>query len=130
MTATQPVRSPRRPRQRSLARPPECCAEVQPSPLDATQAGQQALRLKALADPYRLRIIALLAAQPGPLCVCDIEGQFDLSQPTISHHLRVLREAGLVGATRSGLWVYYTVNPDGLAALRDTLARLAPGPTA
>jgi len=121
MTATTLAPSGRRRRQRPLARPPACCAEVRPSPLDASQARQQALRFKALADPYRLRILALLAAQPGPLCVCDIEAQFDLAQPTISHHLRVLREAGLVTATRSGLGCTYTINPDSLAAVRHAL---------
>jgi ArsR family transcriptional regulator len=98
-------------------------------PLDLAEAQQRAARLKALADPQRLRILSLLAAQPRqePLCVCDIEAAFDLSQPTISHHLRVLRQAGLVDLTRRGLWHYYRLRPEGLAEIRDALAALLPG---
>ena len=70
------------------------------------QAARYAAVLKALADPHRLRMLSIIAAQPAaePLCVCEIEGEFGLSQPTISHHLKVLREAGLVTVTKPGLW--------------------------
>ncbi len=112
--------------------PTECCPCPVPTPappLDLAEAQQRAARLKALADPQRLRILSLLAAQPRqePLCVCDIEAAFDLSQPTISHHLRVLRQAGLVDLTRRGLWHYYRLRPEGLAEIRDALAALLPG---
>jgi ArsR family transcriptional regulator, arsenate/arsenite/antimonite-responsive transcriptional repressor len=83
--------------------------------------------LKALADPHRLRMLSLIAAQPAgePLCVCEIEGEFGLSQPTISHHLKVLREAGLVTVTKRGLWHHYAPRPEGLSALRQVLDALA-----
>jgi ArsR family transcriptional regulator len=72
---------------------------------------------KALADPTRLEIVALLSAAAGELCACEIERKFDLSQPTISHHLRLLREAGVVASERRGSWVYYALDPDGVEAL-------------
>jgi ArsR family transcriptional regulator len=91
-------------------------------------AARYAAVLKALADPHRLRMLSLIAAQPAtdPLCVCEIEGEFGLSQPTISHHLKVLREAGLVTVTKRGLWHYYAPNPEGLAPVHAALAALAP----
>jgi len=72
---------------------------------------------KALADPNRIEIMRLLAQQEGPLCACDIVEHFDLSQPTISHHLRILKEAGLLRGTRNGLWALYEAEPDGVAVL-------------
>ncbi|HEX9038666.1 MAG TPA: metalloregulator ArsR/SmtB family transcription factor [Ktedonobacterales bacterium] len=81
-------------------------------------------RLKALADPTRLRMLDLLAAQPQPLCVCDITSQFEQRQPTISHHLRILREARLVDCEKRGVWAHYWATDLGqrsLAAAR-TLA--------
>jgi ArsR family transcriptional regulator len=83
--------------------------------------------LKALADPHRLRMLSLIAGQSAgaPLCVCEIEGEFGLAQPTISHHLKVLREAGLVTVTKRGLWHYYAPRPEGLAAVRQLLDVLA-----
>jgi len=80
-----------------------------------------ARKFKALGDPVRLRLLASVAAGPGgEACVCDISTGLDLSQPTISHHLKVLREAGLLGCERRGTWVYYWVMPEvlhGLSAL-------------
>jgi ArsR family transcriptional regulator, arsenate/arsenite/antimonite-responsive transcriptional repressor len=78
-------------------------------------------RLKALADSTRLRVLDLLAGQPRPLCVCDITSQFDQRQPTISHHLRILREAGLIACEKRGVWAYYWATDAGrrcLAAAR------------
>ena len=124
-TATAPAPQPRL---GTLSRPSECCDEVRPAALETDAARQHALRFKALADPHRLRVLALLAAQDGPLCVCDIEAQFDLSQPTISHHLRVLRESGFVTATRAGLWVYYALHQDGLAVVQDALVTIGASP--
>jgi ArsR family transcriptional regulator len=82
--------------------------------------------MRALGEPMRLEIYRLIAAQDGPLCVCDVVDRFPLQQPTISHHLRVLREANLVTVTRDGKWAYYSPNPKGLALLRETAARLSP----
>ncbi len=92
--------------------------------LDATQTATLADRLKALADPTRLRMLDLLAQQAHPLCVCDITSQFDLHQPTISHHLRILREAQLISGERRGVWSYYAATDVGkrcLSLVRDLL---------
>ena len=70
--------------------------------------------LKALSDPTRMEILRIVAAQPGPVCACDIVDRFKLSQPTISHHLKTLSNAGLLISRRSGLWRFYTPDPDGL----------------
>jgi ArsR family transcriptional regulator, arsenate/arsenite/antimonite-responsive transcriptional repressor len=80
---------------------------------------------KALADPVRLRLFSLIASfAGGQACVCDLTGEFDVSQPTISHHLKVLRDAGLIDSERRGTWVYYWVLPEALARLSGLLARL------
>lgn len=73
---------------------------------------------KALGDPTRLEIVGLLAAHGNELCVCELEAHFDLGQPTVSHHLRLLREAGIVSAERRGTWVYYSLEPRTRAQLR------------
>jgi DNA-binding transcriptional ArsR family regulator len=75
--------------------------------LDSRRANTLADRLKALADPTRLRMLDLLAQQPEPLCVCEITPQFPQNQPTISHHLKLLREAGLIQGEKRGVWSYY-----------------------
>jgi ArsR family transcriptional regulator len=85
---------------------------------------------KALADPTRLEILRLLAAQPGPTCACDLVEHFDLAQPTVSHHLKVLREAGLLSQTRLGIWAFYAVDPEGLELLAGAPARLTASPAA
>ena len=72
---------------------------------------------KALADPNRIEMLRLLAQQPGPVCACDIVDHFDLSQPTVSHHLKILKEAGLLRGTRNGLWAFYKYDSDGARAL-------------
>jgi len=81
---------------------------------------------RALADPIRLEIFRLVAGQTAPICVCDIVDRFDRQQPTISHHLKVLREAELVRASRRGVWAYYEVDPVGLARLRALGAAVLP----
>lgn len=81
-------------------------------------------RLRALADTTRLTIVATLAASAGPVCACDLGGGVDLEQPTISHHLKVLREAGLVTAERRGTWGFYRLHPATEAWVRETLAAL------
>jgi ArsR family transcriptional regulator len=95
-----------------------CCAPLSAEPLTMEQAEQVAPLLKALADPVRLRLMSLVASQPdGEACVCDLNDAFDLSQPTISHHLKVLHEAGLVDRDKRGVWVYYRARPQALASL-------------
>ncbi|MGW1341046.1 ArsR/SmtB family transcription factor [Kribbella sp. NPDC002412] len=84
-----------------------CCAPISSGALDAEQAAEGAAVFKALADPVRLRLLSIIASAGGEMCVCDITPQFDVSGPTISHHLKVLREAGLVDCERRGTWVYY-----------------------
>lgn len=87
-------------------------------PLSAESAGELAAMFKALSDPVRLRLLSLVAAHAGgEACVCDISAGFDVSQPTISHHLKVLREAGLLSSERRGSWVYYRTEPAALARL-------------
>ena len=72
---------------------------------------------KALADPIRLQLVDVLRRHAGKVCVCELTPLFDVSQPTVSHHLKVLREAGLVGVERRGLWAYYYVNPEAMEEL-------------
>ena len=95
-----------------------CCAPLTAQPLSMEQAGQVAPLLKALADPVRLRLLSLVAShEGGEACVCELTGAFDLSQPTISHHLKVLHEAGLLGRDKRGVWVYYRARTQALSAL-------------
>ena len=100
----------------------ECCTPLVRQPLDEESAGELARMFKALSDPVRLRLLSLIASHGGgEACVCDLTGTFDVSQPTISHHLRVLREAGLVDCERRGTWVYYWVVPGALTQLSSLL---------
>jgi ArsR family transcriptional regulator len=90
--------------------------------LDADQAHAFAPMFKALGDPVRLRLLSMIAsAGGGEVCVCDLTGSFQLTGPTISHHLKVLREAGLVDSDRRGTWVYYRLVPAALALLAGLL---------
>ena len=98
-----------------------CCPPLTVKPLDTVQAAEIAPMFKALGDPVRLRLMSLIASQPEA-CVCDLTGAFELSGPTISHHLRVLREAGLVDVSRRGTWAYYRLVPEALAELSFALA--------
>ena len=106
---------------RTMERPAACCSNpIIPAPLarsDALVAG-----FKALGDATRLEIFRLIAVQEAPLCACDIVDRFDVTQPTISHHLRVLRQAGLITATKRGVWMYYAVDPRGAEILGRFLA--------
>lgn len=100
----------------------ECCPSVLASPLDSSQAEELALGFNALADPVRLRVLSLLAAAPaGEICVCDFIGPIGKSQGTISHHLKILAEAGLVHGERRGKWVWYSLDRDRLAELRGAI---------
>src|SRR3712207_1545709 len=103
-----------------------CCAPLVAEPLDAGAAERIAPLLKALADPVRLRLVSLVAAHDGgEACVCDLNDAFDLSQPTISHHLKVLHEAGLLDREKRGVWVYYRVAARALADLGTLLGGVA-----
>jgi ArsR family transcriptional regulator, arsenate/arsenite/antimonite-responsive transcriptional repressor len=95
-------------------------------PLPASERDAIVAVLRALGEPMRLEIYRLIAAQDGPLCVCDIAERFPLQQPTISYHLRVLREAELVTVCREGKWAYYAPNAKGLDILRDAPSQLVP----
>ncbi|MFF9213884.1 MULTISPECIES: ArsR/SmtB family transcription factor [unclassified Streptomyces] len=96
-----------------------CCPGLAAAPLDEDQAAELAKIFKALGDPVRLRLLSLIASRAGgEVCVCDLTPAFELSQPTISHHLKLLRQAGLIDCERRGTWVYYW-------ALPATLTRLA-----
>jgi len=95
-----------------------CCAPLSREPLSREQAEQVAPLMKALADPVRLRLMSLVASHPGgEACVCDLNDAFDLSQPTISHHLKVLYDSGLLDREKRGVWVYYRARPGALASL-------------
>ncbi len=95
-----------------------CCPPLSREPLSRAQAEQVAPLLKALADPVRLRLMSLIASHPGgEACVCDLTGAFDLSQPTISHHLKVLHDSGLLDRDKRGVWVYYRARTQALASL-------------
>jgi ArsR family transcriptional regulator len=96
-----------------------CCSPIAQSSLGAAQAVDLARMFKALGDPVRLRILSrITSAADGEICVCDITGHdFDVSGPTISHHLRVLREAGLIEGERRGTWVYYRSVPENIKQL-------------
>ena len=95
-----------------------CCPPLSAEPLSQAQAEQVAPLLKALADPVRLRLMSLIASHPGgEACVCDLNQAFELSQPTISHHLKVLHEAGLLDRDKRGVWAYYRARTEALASL-------------
>lgn len=101
------------------------CCEVAPlvrEPLSVTAAAELARTMKALSDPVRLRLLSVVASHTGgEACVCDISIGIDVSQPTVSHHLKVLREAGLLTSERRGSWVYYRVVPEALEQLSELL---------
>jgi ArsR family transcriptional regulator, arsenate/arsenite/antimonite-responsive transcriptional repressor len=95
-----------------------CCSPLSAGPLSAEQAEQVAPLLKALADPVRLRLMSLIAShEGGEACVCDLNDAFDLSQPTISHHLKLLHDAGLLDRDKRGVWVYYRARTEALTSL-------------
>jgi ArsR family transcriptional regulator, arsenate/arsenite/antimonite-responsive transcriptional repressor len=96
-----------------------CCTPLATgSAMSAEQAEQVAPLLKALADPVRLRLVSLIAASStGEACVCDLNDAFELTQATISHHLKVLHSAGLLDREKRGVWVYYAVKPEALSAV-------------
>ena len=94
-----------------------CCDPVVYPDVEPDAAARIGTIAKALGDPVRVRLVDVLRKHAGKACVCELVPLFDLSQPTVSHHLKVLREAGIVGSERRGLWAYYYVNPDSLEEL-------------
>jgi ArsR family transcriptional regulator len=94
-----------------------CCEPVVYPEVERQQAEQMADVAKALGDPVRLQLVDVLRKHAGKVCVCELVPLFDLAQPTVSHHLKVLRQAGIVGSERQGLWAYYYVIPDSLKEL-------------
>ncbi|TDT30199.1 ArsR family transcriptional regulator [Streptomyces sp. BK208] len=104
--------------------PGSCCPGLLTAPLDEDQAVDLAKVFKALGDPVRLRLLSIIASRAGgEVCVCDLTPAFDLSQPTISHHLKLLRQAGLIDCERRGTWVYYWLVPETTDRLAGILSR-------
>jgi ArsR family transcriptional regulator, arsenate/arsenite/antimonite-responsive transcriptional repressor len=99
-----------------------CCSPLVREPLAREQAVELARLFKAMGDPVRLRLLSLIASHAdGEACVCDLSGVFELTGPTISHHLKVLREAGLISGQRRGTWIYYRIQPEALGRLSAVL---------
>ena len=105
---------------KSIAVLPTICCGPETEPLTVPERDKLAARFRALSDPTRVAIINSLSAT-DEVCVCSLTETFDLSQPTISHHLRILREAGLVESSRRGTWAYYRLVPEAISALRGAL---------
>lgn len=105
-----------------------CCVPLMDAPLTGAEARNMARVFKALADPARLRLLSLIAAQPDhEACNCELIEPLGLSQPTVSHHLRVLHDAGLLARERRGQWTYYRIVPGQMAAMRSALEPSASG---
>jgi ArsR family transcriptional regulator len=98
-----------------------CCAPVVYPEIEREKAERMAAIAKALGDPIRMQLVDVLRKHAGKVCVCELVPLFDLSQPTVSHHLKVLRDAGIVGSERKGLWAYYYVNPESLEEIKSWL---------
>jgi ArsR family transcriptional regulator len=99
-----------------------CCEPVLIEPIDADEAAELAGAFKLLADPVRLRILSLIAnSSGGELCACDLPARIGRSQPTVSHHLSLLTDAGLLSREQRGKWAWFRVEPDRVAVLRDAL---------
>ncbi len=94
-----------------------CCEPVVYPDVERAQARRMAAIAKALGDPVRIQLVDVLRKHAGKVCVCELVPLFDLSQPTVSHHLKKLRDAGIVGSERKGLWAYYFVEPEALEEL-------------
>jgi ArsR family transcriptional regulator, arsenate/arsenite/antimonite-responsive transcriptional repressor len=99
-----------------------CCDPVVYPDIEPERAARMGAIAKALGDPIRMQLVDVLRKHAGKACVCELVPLFDLSQPTVSHHLKVLREAGIVGSERRGLWAYYYVNPEALEELSGWLS--------
>ncbi len=107
--------------ERRRAQPVACCGALSEPALSADQAEATAVLFKALADPARVRIVNLIATAAGPVCACEFNGPLDLTQPTVSHHLKKLVDAGLLDREQRGKWAYFSLRRDAV----DTLAAVA-----
>lgn len=106
-----------------------CCAiEPRPIAISDQESVDLASQFKALADPYRLQILSLLAGSDEPVCVCEITPRFAISQPTVSHHLKILRDAGLIAAERRGTFMYYRLDERAVAQLPDAIRAIVSVP--
>jgi len=114
---------------RALPAADRCCAPPLrgDGPLPRGRRARLVASLRALADPTRLEVYRMIATRREPVCVCEITERFAVTQPTVSYHLRILRRARLVEATRRGVWAYYAARPGGLAALRSFVRALPAG---
>src|ERR1700733_10494109 len=106
-----------------------CCEPVVYPDVERAQAERMATIAKALGDPVRVQLVDVLRKHAGKVCVCELVPLFDLSQPTVSHHLKVLRDAGIVASERQGLWAYYYVIPGALEGLSRWLGQCCEKPT-
>jgi ArsR family transcriptional regulator len=115
---------------KEMAQLEDCCTPLGPAPLSGREANRMASALRVLADPIRLQIVSLLAGT-HEACVCELTPALGVSQPTVSHHLRVLSEAGLVEREQRGRWAYYRLRPEPLRLVADALAprAMAPAPS-
>lgn len=102
---------------------PGCCVPAFDAGLTDDEAAQLAEKLSLLAHPIRLRLLAILARNGGHVCVCDLEAALPVKQPTVSHHLRLLRDGGLIEGERRGQWIYYAVRREELTAVQAALAQ-------
>ncbi|MEU4225183.1 metalloregulator ArsR/SmtB family transcription factor [Nonomuraea sp. NPDC026600] len=104
----------------------ECCAPIVREPLSEPDTAELVVLLKAVADPVRLRLLSMIGSHAGgEACVCDLTDAFELTAPTISHHLKVLRTAGLIDGERRGTWVYYRIVPEVVARLGELFSPLS-----
>ncbi len=100
-----------------------CCPPADGTAMSVERAAEVAVLLKALADPVRLRLVSLIASsRTGEACVCDLNAAFELTQATVSHHLKVLHSAGVLDREKRGVWAYYRIRPDALAAVADVFS--------
>jgi len=104
----------------TVIEPAECCGSVLAAPLSEAEADELAAGFSALADPVRLRLLSLIA-DAGTVCSCDLTGPLGKAQPTVSHHTKVLTEAGLITGEKRGRWVWWSIVPERVAALRSSL---------
>ena len=105
-----------------------CCSPVLAAPLNERDADELAAAFKVVADPVRLRLLSLIA-QAGEICSCDLVGPIGKSQPTISHHMSVLTDSGLVRREKRGKWAWYSVDPERVSVLRDALGGVPIAPS-
>jgi ArsR family transcriptional regulator, arsenate/arsenite/antimonite-responsive transcriptional repressor len=104
----------------------DCCPSLLDAPLSQEDAGNLAAIFKVLGDPARLRLLSLIAAKEGAeACACDLVSPLGLSQPTVSHHLKVLHQAGLLARERRGNWIHYSLRPEALQTVRQVLVQAA-----